>query len=177
MARNPEKHNKNWGGNRAGSGRPKGSVSVASRRATMKALEMAEAARYHPFQYLLDMIADKTATKRERLQAAAAALPYCAAKLSQQAINVNHKAELSITELEQQLESIDQLLVETGHKAIVEKRKKAGVPDLYDSVLVRHVSGETSTLQFKAYAAGRQKGIALVMVLWVLLLVTLSVGA
>jgi phage terminase large subunit-like protein len=40
--------------------------------------------------------------------------------------------------------------------AIVEKRKKAGVPDLYDSVLVRHVSGGTSTLQFKAYAAGRE---------------------
>jgi hypothetical protein len=126
MARNPDKHHRNWGGNRTGSGRPKGSISVASRRATMKALEMAEAARYHPFQYLLDMIADETATKRERLQAAAAALPYCAAKLSQQEINVNHKAELSIDEITQQLESIDQLLLETGHKK-KEKRKKEAI--------------------------------------------------
>ena len=116
MARDPSRHSSNWGGDRKGAGRKKGTVSKAKRMATMKALEMAEAAKYHPFQFLLDTIADKKVPRKERLQAAASALPYCAAKLSQQEINVNHRAELSITELEQQLESIDQLLVETGHK-------------------------------------------------------------
>jgi phage terminase large subunit-like protein len=41
-------------------------------------------------------------------------------------------------------------------EAIVEKRRKSGVPDLYDTVTVRHVSGGLSTVQFKPYAAGRE---------------------
>jgi hypothetical protein len=116
MSRDPTRHSSNWGGNRKGAGRKKGTISRARRMATMKALEMAEASKYHPFQFLLDTIADKKVPRKERLQAAASALPYCAAKLSQQEINVNHRTELSITEIEQQLESIDQLLLETGHK-------------------------------------------------------------
>ncbi|HOJ85208.1 MAG TPA: terminase family protein, partial [Bacillota bacterium] len=37
---------------------------------------------------------------------------------------------------------------------IVSVRQKAGVPDGIDSVLVRHVSGGTSIIQFKSYEQG-----------------------
>jgi phage terminase large subunit-like protein len=40
--------------------------------------------------------------------------------------------------------------------AIVDKRRKPGVPDLFDTITVKHVSGGISTVQFKPYAAGRE---------------------
>ena len=41
-------------------------------------------------------------------------------------------------------------------EAIIDTRRKQGVPDLYDTVTVRHVSGGTSRLQLMAYAGGRE---------------------
>lgn len=41
-------------------------------------------------------------------------------------------------------------------EAILELRRKQGVPDAFDSVQVKHVSGGISTVQFKPYAAGRE---------------------
>lgn len=40
---------------------------------------------------------------------------------------------------------------------LVDWSRRQGVPDALDSVLVKHVSGETSTLGFKSYDQGREK--------------------
>ena len=42
-------------------------------------------------------------------------------------------------------------------EGIVDCSARTGVPDAIDSVLVRHVSGENSTLGFKSYDQGREK--------------------
>ena len=40
---------------------------------------------------------------------------------------------------------------------VIDTRRKRGVPDALDSVVVKHVSGESSTLGFKSYDQGRAK--------------------
>ena len=72
MARGPQ-HSKNWGGRRAGSGGGKGRQKGGVNRMTAKAVEMAEAARIHPFTFLLSVISDEQASLRDRLNASAAA--------------------------------------------------------------------------------------------------------
>jgi phage terminase large subunit-like protein len=39
---------------------------------------------------------------------------------------------------------------------IVDKRSKSGIPDAYDVVYIKHVSGGTSVLQFQSYDQGRE---------------------
>jgi phage terminase large subunit-like protein len=43
------------------------------------------------------------------------------------------------------------------HACLVDWSRRQGVPDAIDSVLVQHVSGESSTLGFKSYDQGREK--------------------
>ena len=89
MARVPGKHSSNWGGSRAGSGRPKGSIN----RTTERAIEMADQANVHPYQFLLDCIDNPELSLKERANCAAAALPYCQSKLSYSEHNVTSKIE------------------------------------------------------------------------------------
>ncbi len=43
------------------------------------------------------------------------------------------------------------------HRTLVDWSRRQGVADAVDSIVVRHVSGEASTLGFKTYDQGRQK--------------------
>ena len=74
-------HSKNWGGKRPGTG---GGKPTGPNRMTAKAIEMAESAKVHPFDYLLSIIADESQSVRDRLNASAAALPSCLSKQATQ---------------------------------------------------------------------------------------------
>jgi hypothetical protein len=66
------------GGKREGAGRKRGSVSRIDADARQKAL----AGGIMPLDYLLSIMRDENEDKRERLDAAKAAAPYCHARLS-----------------------------------------------------------------------------------------------
>jgi hypothetical protein len=66
------------GGKREGSGRKPGSVARIDAEARQRAL----AGGMMPLDYLLSIMRDETEDKRERLDAAKAAAPYCHARLT-----------------------------------------------------------------------------------------------
>jgi|SRR5580658_2557913 hypothetical protein len=66
------------GGKREGAGRKPGSVS----RIDAEARQRAAAGGMMPLDYLLSIMRDENENKRERLDAARAAAPYCHARLS-----------------------------------------------------------------------------------------------
>jgi hypothetical protein len=76
----------NWGGARPGAGRPK----HGSNRLVEEALEKARTAKVHPLDFLLQIVGDDTASKRDRTQAAVHCLPYCQAKISFAEVQVNN---------------------------------------------------------------------------------------
>jgi len=108
MARGPQ-HSKNWGGRRAGTG---GSKPGGINRMTAKAIEMAESAKIHPFQYLMSVVADTTAAPRDRLFASSAALPYCLSKRATELIVHNELENKSNQDLRNRLENIHCELLE-----------------------------------------------------------------
>jgi hypothetical protein len=79
-------HSPNWGGKREGSGRKLGGKN----RMTQKALEMVAESDLHPLQYLLSVVSDTEAPRKDRLNAAQAVLPYCLTRLATTEINVSH---------------------------------------------------------------------------------------
>jgi hypothetical protein len=113
MARGPQ-HSKNWGGARPGSG----SKRTGPNRMTLKAIEMAEEADVHPYVYLLSVVADKKAAAKDRLNAAAAALPYCLSKQATQLIVTNDLEHKTVPELEGRLMSVRRELLEMGSPII-----------------------------------------------------------
>ena len=116
MARLPH-HSKNWGGKRPNSG-CRGN-NTGPNRMTKKAIAMAESANIHPFDYLLTVVADKTAQQRDRLSAAQAALPYCLTRLSSTEVNIKHAlSDESEDMLVNRLLSAQNQLVELGLSVI-----------------------------------------------------------
>ena len=101
-------HSKNWGGARAGAGGKVGSAH----RMTKKAIEMAESAKVHPFQFLLSVVSDESATVKDRLFASSAALPYCLSKKATELIVHNDMEGKSNQELRDRLETIHVELLE-----------------------------------------------------------------
>jgi hypothetical protein len=79
---------------------------------TAKAIEMAEAAQIHPFQFLLSVVADREAPLRDRLNASAAALPYCLSKRATEIHVVNDIENKSDQELRDRLATIHCELLE-----------------------------------------------------------------
>jgi hypothetical protein len=116
MPRGPN-HSKNWGGARPNSGIKKG-ARLGPNKMTAKAVEMAESARIHPFAYLLSVIADKKASTRDRLNASAAALPYCLSKKATEVIVHNDIEGKSDEELQGRLVTIRRELLEFGTDVI-----------------------------------------------------------
>jgi hypothetical protein len=86
---------------------------------TQKAIDMAEKAKIHPFEYLLSVVCDKSAAKKDRLNAAQAALPYCLTRLSSTEINVNTDlSEQSKEDIVNRLLSVNNQLAELGFNVI-----------------------------------------------------------
>jgi hypothetical protein len=73
---------------------------------TAKAIEMAEYARIHPFEYLLSIVADQSASTKDRLAAAAASLPYCLSKRATEIHVTNNLENQSDQELRDRLATI-----------------------------------------------------------------------
>lgn len=117
MARGPN-HSSNWGGKRKGAGNPHGRQKGAVNRMTAKAVEMAEAARVHPFTFLLSVISDEEASLRDRLNASAAALPYCLSKKATELVVTNNFEGLPRDELEARLLSVRQERLELSPSVI-----------------------------------------------------------
>ena len=101
-------HSKNWGGVRPNSG----SKKTGPNRMTAKAIEMAEKAEIHPFTYLLSVIADKSESTKDRLNAAVAAAPYCLSKRATEIHVTNDMESKSDEELRDRLASIHVELLE-----------------------------------------------------------------
>lgn len=73
------------GGNRPGSGRPKGAMT----KRTREIAERASAEGITPLEYMLNVLRDETMPAATRMDAAKAAAPYVHAKLA----SVEHKGE------------------------------------------------------------------------------------
>jgi hypothetical protein len=113
MARQPH-HSRNWGGARPNSGGKK----TGPNRMTAVAIKMAEEAEIHPFTYLLSVIADKKASTKDRLNASAAALPFCLSKRATEVIVHNDMEGKSDEELQGRLLTIRRELLELGSPII-----------------------------------------------------------
>jgi hypothetical protein len=113
MARGP-RHSKNWGGARPNSGGKK----TGPNRMTVKAIEMAESAKIHPFTFLLNVVADTKAPMKDRLFASSAALPYCLSKKATELVIHNDFDGKSRTELEGRLLSVRQERLELAPAVI-----------------------------------------------------------
>jgi hypothetical protein len=113
MARGPQ-HSANWGGRRKGAGNPHGRPKGGINRMTGRAVDMAAQARIHPLQFLLNVIDDESASLRDRLNASAAALPYCLSKKATELIVHNDLEHKTVPELEGRLASIHRELLEMG---------------------------------------------------------------
>ena len=108
------KHSKNWGGARPNSGGKK----TGPNRMTAVAIKMAEEADIHPFTYLLSVIADKTASTKDRLNASIAAAPYCLSRRATEVVIHNDMEGKSDDELQGRLVSIRRELLELGSPII-----------------------------------------------------------
>jgi hypothetical protein len=107
MARGPN-HSKNWGGKRKGAGSPHGRTKTGPNRMTAVAIDMASKSRIHPLQFLLDVIDNDEVELRDRLNASAAALPYCLSKKATELIVTNDFDGKSRGDLEGRLLAIRQ---------------------------------------------------------------------
>jgi len=77
------------------------------------AIAKAEAAKVHPLDFLLAMVADEDLAMTERVKAAQAVLPYVASRITISEINVTHEIDsLSDEEIVQRLESVSQQLLD-----------------------------------------------------------------
>ena len=101
-------HSRNWGGARPNSGGKK----TGPNRMTAKAIEMAERADVHPFQYLLSVVADHTESTKNRLNAAVAAAPYCLSRRATEIHVTNDMDNKSDQELRDRLTTIHGELLE-----------------------------------------------------------------
>jgi hypothetical protein len=111
-------HSSNWGGKREGSGRKLGGRN----RMTQKALDMVAESDIHPLQYLLSVVSDKEAPRKDRLNAAQAVLPYCLTRLATTEINVNHSlSEESEEALVNRLMAAQNQLIRLGVSVIDSK--------------------------------------------------------
>jgi hypothetical protein len=110
-------HSKNWGGKRPGAGNSPGARSGPNKM-TAKAIDMAANARIHPFEYLLSVIADKTASTKDRLNASIAAAPYCLSKRATEIHVLNDLDNKSDEELQGRLLTIRRELLEFGTDVI-----------------------------------------------------------
>lgn len=77
------------GGKREGAGRPVGSVTARSREAAEQAAESG----LTPLDYMLTILRDETAERKDRMWAAEKAAPYVHAKLA----NVEHSGGIDVT--------------------------------------------------------------------------------
>jgi hypothetical protein len=114
MARLPH-HSSNYGGARAGAGRPAGGFN----RLAQVAIEKANAAPVHPMDFLLGIVADKKASLKDRAGAAQAVLPYIQSKLSISELNITNPLDsMSEADLQLRLEAINQQLLEQAPSVI-----------------------------------------------------------
>ena len=107
-------HSKNWGGARPNAGGKK----TGPNRMTAKAIQMAEEAEIHPFDYLLSVVADKAASTKDRLAASIAAAPYCLSKRATQINVTNDMDNKSEEELRSRLLTVRQERIELGSDVI-----------------------------------------------------------
>jgi hypothetical protein len=86
-------HSSNWGGPRPNSGRR--SPDKYSRDLVKRAHEDG----IHPFDYLIAVVRDDSADKKDRMYCASALMPYCAQRLQQTEIKVSSELDnLTVTE-------------------------------------------------------------------------------
>jgi hypothetical protein len=106
------------GGKREGAGRKPGSVS----RIDAEARQRAAAGGMMPLDYLLSIMRDENENKRERIDAAKAAAPYCHARLastelsgpSGEPVEVEYTSKLDISVLsEAELDVLERALEKT----------------------------------------------------------------
>jgi hypothetical protein len=108
-------HSSYWGGKRPGSGRKRGNVN----RLTKETLEKASIAECHPVDFLLEMVADKSLTMRERGAAAQSLLPYVATRLSSAEIHINGSlSDEPEEQLVSRLLTAQNQLVEMGYSVL-----------------------------------------------------------
>jgi hypothetical protein len=102
------------GGRREGAGRKPGSVAKIDHEARQKA----HATGLTPLDYLLSVVRDESEHKRERLDAAKAAAPYCHARLSATELSGPNKGPIETKEVseEARLEASMAMLKKTGAK-------------------------------------------------------------
>jgi hypothetical protein len=102
------------GGRRDGAGRKPGSVTKIDHEARQKA----HATGLTPLDYLLSVMRDESEDKRERLDAAKAAAPYCHARLSATELSGPNKGPIETKEVseEARLEAFMAMLKKTGAK-------------------------------------------------------------
>jgi hypothetical protein len=117
MPRGPQ-HSSNWGGRRKGAGGAGGRKKGGVNKMTAEAVTMAEQADIHPFTFLLSVVANKEASLRDRLNASAAALPYCLSKKATELIVTNDLEHKTVSELEGRLASVHRELLEMGATVI-----------------------------------------------------------
>jgi hypothetical protein len=114
MSRLPH-HSKNYGGKREGAGRKHAGFG----QLTSETIEKANNADCHPVDFLLEMVADKNLTTRERGAAAQSLLPYVASRLASTEIQINGSLmDESEESLLSRLLSAQNQLVEQGLSVI-----------------------------------------------------------
>jgi hypothetical protein len=101
------------GGRREGAGRKPGSVTKIDHEARQKA----RVGGLTPLEYLLSIMRDESEDKRERLDAAKAAAPYCHARLSSTELSGPNKGPIETREVSE----------EARLKAFMEFAKKTGL--------------------------------------------------
>ena len=84
------------GGRRQGAGRKAGSVA----RIDYEARRQAHASGLTPLDYLLSIVRDETENKRERIDAAKAAAPYCHSRLSSTELSGPNKGPIQTEPVE-----------------------------------------------------------------------------
>jgi hypothetical protein len=102
------------GGRREGAGRKPGSVA----RIDYEARQKAHASGLTPLDYLLSVMRDESEGKRERLDAAKAAAPYCHARLTSTELSGPDKGPIETKEVseEARLEAFMAFLAKTRRK-------------------------------------------------------------
>jgi hypothetical protein len=102
------------GGKREGAGRRPGSVAKIDYEARQKA----HAGGLTPLDYLLSIMRDENEDKRERLDAAKAAAPYCHARLSSTELSGPDKGPIETMEVtnEMRVEALMALFAKTKAK-------------------------------------------------------------
>jgi hypothetical protein len=93
MPRQPH-HSSNYGGARPGAGR-----NFAPDKYSRDLVKKAHEDGIHPFEYLIAVVRDKEADKKDRMYCATALMPYCAQRLQHTEIKVTNELDnLSLSE-------------------------------------------------------------------------------